>query len=46
MTDKIMISKATTIDIDQIVEIEDSIYRTEVGLDMNKTIREEISEVM
>ena len=46
MTDAIMIREATRTDIDQIAETEDSTDRTEVGLDMNKIIREVISEVM
>ena len=46
MTDAIMVSKATRTDIDQIEEKEGSTDRTEVGLDMNKIIGEEISEVM
>ena len=45
MTDAIMISKAIRTSIDKIVETEDSIERTEVGLDMNKIIGEVISEV-
>ena len=46
MTDAIMISKATRIDIGQIVETEDSIVKIEIGLDMNKIIGEENSEEM
>ena len=45
MTDAIMISKATGTDRDQIVEMEDSTDRTEVGLDMNKVLGDVISEV-
>ena len=45
MTDAVMTSKAIRTDIDQIVETEDSIDNTEVGLGMNKIIEEEISEV-
>ena len=45
MTDVVMISKATRTDVGQMVEIEDSIDRTEVDLDMNKIIGEVISEV-
>ena len=45
MTDVIMISEATTTDIGQIVETEDSTDRTEVDLDINKIIGEVISEV-
>ena len=41
-----MISEATRTDTDHIVETEDSTDRAEVGLDMNKVIRELISEVM
>ena len=40
MTDAIMISKAIRTSIDKIVDTEDSIERTEVGLDMNKIIGE------
>ena len=46
MTDAIMNSEPILTNIDQIVETEDSIDRTEVGLDMNKIIGEVISEVM
>ena len=46
MTDAVMTSEATRTDMGQIVETEDSIDRTEVGLDMNKIIEEVISEVM
>ena len=46
MTDTIMISKAIRTSMDQIVETEYSIDRTEVVLDMNKIIGEAISEVM
>ena len=46
MTDAIMISKVIRTNINQIVETEDSIDRTEVGLDMNRIIGEAISEVM
>ena len=46
MTDAIMISEAIRTDIGQIVETEDSIDRSEVGLDMNKIIGEVILEVM
>ena len=42
--DAIMISKAIRTDIDQAVETEDNIDKTEVGLGMNKIIQEEISE--
>ena len=45
MTDAIMISEPIRTKIDKILEIEDSIDRTEVGLDMNKIIGEVISEV-
>ena len=45
MTDAIMINEAIRTDIGQIVETEDSTDRTEVGLDMNKTIGEVILEV-
>ena len=37
-TDAIMISRFIRINIGQIVEMEDSVDRTEVGLDMNKII--------
>ena len=46
VTDTIMISKAIRTNIDQIVETEDSIDRTEVGLDMKKITGEVISEVV
>ena len=46
MTDAVMISKAIRTNIDQIVETEDNIDRTEVGLGTNKIIAEVISEVM
>ena len=46
MTVAIMISKVIITDTDQIVETEDSIDRTEVGLGMNKIIGEVISEIM
>ena len=46
MTNAIMISKATRTNIGQIVETDDSIDRTEVGLDIIKIIGEVISEVM
>ena len=46
MTGAIMISEAIRTNIDQIVETEDSIDRTEVDLDMNKIIGEVILEVM
>ena len=39
MTDTVMTSKATRTDIDQIVETEGNIDRTEVGLDMKKNYR-------
>ena len=45
MTDAVMASEAIRQDIDQIVETEDNIDRTEVGLGINKII-EVISEVM
>ena len=45
MTDAIMINEAIQTDIGHIVETEDNIDRTEVGLSMNKVI-EVISEVM
>ena len=45
MTDAVMTSKAIRTDIDLIVETEDNIDRTEVGLGMNKIIGEVISEV-
>ena len=45
MTDAIMISGAIRTDIGQTVETEDSVDRTEVGLDINKIIGEVISEV-
>ena len=44
MTKAVMTSKAIRTDIGQIVETEDSIDRTEVGLDMNKITEEVISE--
>ena len=44
MTDAVMISKAIRTDIGQIVEIEDSIDKTEVGLGMKHIIGEDISE--
>ena len=44
-TDAIMISKAIKPDIVKIVETDDNIDRTEVGLSMNKMIGEIISEV-
>ena len=44
MTDEITISRAIKTDIGQILEKEDNINRTEVGLGMNKFI-EVISEV-
>ena len=46
ITDAIMISKTIRTDTGQIVETEDSTDRTEVALDMNKIIGEEISEVI
>ena len=46
VTDAVMISKSIRTNIDQIVETEDSIDRTEVGLDMNKIIEEVTSEVI
>ena len=45
MTDTSMTSEAIRTNICQIVETEDSIDRTEVGIDMNKIIGEVISEV-
>ena len=45
MIDTVMTIEATRTDIDPIVETEDNIGRTEVGLGMNKII-EVISEVM
>ena len=45
MTDAIMISETIRTNIGQIVDTEDSIDRTEVGLDMNKIIGEVISKV-
>ena len=45
MTDAITISKTIKTDIGQIVETEDNIDRTEVGLGMNKIIGEVFSEV-
>ena len=44
MTDAIMISEAIRTDIGQIVKTEDIIDKIEVGLGMNKIIKEEISE--
>ena len=44
MTDTVMISKAIRTNTGQIVDVEDSIDRTEVGLNMNKIIGEVISE--
>ena len=44
MTDAVIINKAIRTDTGQIVETEDNIDRTEVGLGMNKIIGEEISE--
>ena len=41
-----MISKAIRTDTGQVVETEDIIDRTEVGLGMNKIIGEEISKEM
>ena len=46
LTDAVMISEATRTDIDQIEETEDSISRTEVGLDMKKIIGEVIAKVI
>ena len=46
MTNTVMTSEATITDIDQIVETEDNIDSTEVGLGTNKIIGEVISEVM
>ena len=46
MIDAIMISEVIRTNIGHIVETENSIDRTEVGLDMNKIIGEVISEVM
>ena len=46
MTDAIMISEVIRINIDQKVEIGDSIDRIEVGLDINKIVGEVILEVM
>ena len=46
MTDAIMISETIRTDIDQILETEDNIDRTEVGINTNKIIGEVISEVM
>ena len=46
MTDAIMISEAVRTDIDQIVVIEDSIDKIEVGSGMNRIIEEEILEEM
>ena len=40
-----MTNKATSTDIHEIVKTEDSIGRTQVGIDMNKIIGEVISEV-
>ena len=45
MTDAFMTSEATRTDIDQIVKIENSTERIEIGLDMNKIIGEVILEV-
>ena len=45
MTDAFKIRKAIRTNIGQIVETEDNIYRTEVGLGTNKIIGEVISEV-
>ena len=45
MTGAVMISKAIRTNTGQIKETEDSIGRTEVGLDMNKITGEVISEV-
>ena len=46
MTDTIMIREVIKINIYQIVEMGDNIDRTKIGLGMNKTIGEAISEVM
>ena len=45
MTDAVMISKTVRTNTDQIVETENSIDRTVIGLEMNKIIVEVISEV-
>ena len=42
MTDAIMISRAIRTDVGQIMETEDNINRTEIGLGMNKIIEEVI----
>ena len=44
MTDGIIISEANRTDTGQIVETEDNIDRTEIGLGMNEIIGEEVSE--
>ena len=46
MIDTIMISEVIRIDIDQMMETEDSIDKTEAHPHMNKIIGEEISEVV
>ena len=45
MPDAVMTSESIRTDIDQIVETENNIDRTEVGIGMNKIIGEVISEV-
>ena len=46
MIDAIMISEVIRINIDQIVETGDNVYRRKVDLGMTKIIGEAISEVM
>ena len=46
MTEAIMINKAIRTDTGKIVETEDSIDNTEVGLGMKKIIGEVTSEIM